>query len=188
MEQETFYKKLYSEPVSDNDDCVNPVFNDFISNLPQLSVEEQQICEGLITEGECIKALKEMSNGKSPGSDGFTVEFYKVFWRNIKNLMIESINAAYENSKLSTNQRRGIVTLIPKKGKIRILLKNWRPITLLNIDYKIITKCLAMRLHMVLPSIINLDQTGFLKNRYIGENIRTIADIIEYTSLKGAGK
>ena len=64
------------------------------------------------------------------------------------------------------------------------LLKNWRPISLLNTDYKIITKCLAIRLQKVLPSLINSDQTGFLKGRYIGENIRTIADLIDYNSLK----
>ena len=63
-------------------------------------------------------------------------------------------------------------------------MKNWRLISLLNTDYKIITKCLAIRLQKVLPSLINSDQTGFLKGRYIGENIRTIADLIDDTSLK----
>ncbi len=65
-----------------------------------------------------------------------------------------------------------------------MILKNWRPISLLNTGYKILTKSLARRIYIVLPSIINLDQTGFIKGRYIGENIRTIDDIIDYTSLK----
>ena len=62
------------------------------------------------------------------------------------------------------------------------LLKNWRPLSLLNTDYKILTKLLAIRLQKVLPSIISEDQTGYIKGRYIGENIRTILDVFEYTN------
>ena len=182
-EQKRFYRTLYTNPCSETS-VTEAQFKEFTSNVTSLSQEQQLMCEGLITEYECTKALKNMKNGKSPGCDGFNVEFYKVFWINIKSLFIESINSAYESGKLSFDQRRGIITLIPKKGKKRILLKNWRPISLLNTDYKILTKCLAIRLHGVLPSIINIDQSGFLKDRYIGENIRTIADIIDYTSLK----
>ena len=182
-EQKHFYGKLYTNPVSETS-VTDTLFNDFSSNLTTLPQDEQKLCEGLISENECTKALKTMKNGKSPGCDGFSVEFYKVFWNNIKGLFLESINAAFESGKLSFDQRRGIITLIPKRGKKRILLKNWRPISLLNTDYKILTKCLAIRLHTILPTIINVDQTGFLKDRYIGENIRTIADIIDYTSLK----
>ena len=61
-------------------------------------------------------------------------------------------------------------------------MKNWRPITLLNCDYKIATKCIASRIKKVLPKLINNDQTGFMKNRFIGENIRLIDSIINYTN------
>ena len=61
-------------------------------------------------------------------------------------------------------------------------IKNWRPITLLNTDYKIAAKALANRIKFVLPSIINNDQTGFMKNRFIGENIRLIDCIIQYAA------
>ena len=184
IEQTSFYERLYSEPANQENSCILNVTDTFTKTLPQLTEEENKMCEGLVTETECANALKDMQNGKSPGCDGFTVEFYKVFWKNIKLLFVESINYGFEKGKLSVDQKRGIITLIPKKDKIRTLLKNWRPISLLNTDYKILTKCLAMRLHGVLPSIINLDQTGFLKGRYIGENIRTISDIIDYTSLR----
>ena len=60
-------------------------------------------------------------------------------------------------------------------------MKNWRPISLLNTDYKIITKLLASRLKNVLPDVINEDQVAYLKGRYIGQNIRLIFDILEYT-------
>ncbi len=71
--------------------------------------------------------------------------------------------------------------MLPKKDKSCHLLKNWRPISLLNTDYKIIAKLLANRLKTVLPRLINNDQTGYLKNRYIGENIRLLQDISFFT-------
>ncbi len=68
------------------------------------------------------------------------------------------------HGELAIEQKKGIITLLPKKTtKNRLLLKNWRPISLLNIDYKIIAKVLATCLQAVLPSIIIDDQTGYLK-------------------------
>ena len=67
-----------------------------------------------------------------------------------------------------------MIKLIPKKNHITNYVKNWRQITLLNCDYKIASKAIANRLKAVLPSIINNDQTGFLKGRSISENIRLI--------------
>ena len=72
-----------------------------------------------------------------------------------------------------------MISLLPEKNNDTLLLKNWRPITLLNIDYKIATKCAAKRLEKVLPMLISRDQTGFVKNRFLGENIRLIFDVIE---------
>ena len=76
--------------------------------------------------------------------------------------------------------RRGIITLIPKKDKDQLLLKNWRPISLLNTDYKILTKVLAYRIKKILPDIIHNDQSGFINGRYIGENIRLFIDVFNY--------
>ena len=81
-------------------------------------------------------------------------------------------------------QRRGIIKLIPKKDAEPFLIKNWRPITLLNCDYKIGAKTIANRLKTFLPKLINSDQTGFLKGRFIGENIRLIDGIINFTAAK----
>ena len=81
---------------------------------------------------------------------------------------------------MSISQKRGIITLIPKKEKNRTLLDNWRPISLLNTDYKIATKSIAARIAKVLPSLIHEDQSGYIKGRK-GQNIRLIADIIECT-------
>ena len=180
-EQKLFYEKLYTIPHSNND-YILP--DNRVRDIVKLSDEEKEMCEGDVSIDECGKALQELQNGKSPGTDGLTNEFYKFNWNKIKDLVADSLNYALITGELSIDQKRGIITLIPKKGKKRILLKNWRPITLLNTDYKILTKSLAIRIRKVLSSIINCDQTGFLKERYIGENIRTISDLIDYTSLK----
>ena len=125
-----------------------------------------------------------MAPNKSPGSDGLPAEFYKVFWEDIKQFLLSALNFAHAKGCLSITQRRGLVTLVPKKNKPANFLKNWRPITLLNCDYKIAAKSIANRMKKILPKIINNDQTGFLKDRFIGENIRLIDSIINYTNLE----
>ena len=133
-----------------------------------------------ITNEECEIAITHMKPNKSPGSDGLTVEFYKLFWKDIKKLVINSLNEGFNLFKLSDSQKHGIITLsYTKEDKNN--LNNWRPITLLNVDYKILTHILEKRLQSVLPKIISTDQNGYLKNRFIGYSIRQIEDILELT-------
>ena len=136
-------------------------------------------CEGLLSEDECLNAIKEFKNNKSPRTDGFTSEFYKFFWPELKSDMTSSFNYAIQKGTLSISQRRGIISVISKKDKT--LLENLRPISLLNVDNKILTKAIAKRLEKILPKIINHDQTGYIKGRFIGEDIRLIQDIMSYT-------
>ena len=98
--------------------------------------------------------------------------------------LLRSLNYAYENGELSITQRLGIITLLPKGDKPKQFLKNWRPITLLNITYKLASACIAERIKNILPDLINDDQKGFMKGRYIGENIRLLYDLIFYTKLR----
>jgi len=120
-----------------------------------------------------------MECNKTPGSDGLSDEFYKVFWKDIADIFLKSINQGYRTGQLSVTQRRGIIKLIPKKDAEPHLIKNWRPISLLNCDYKIAAKAIANRFKHVPPNLIDSDQTGFLKSRFIGENIRLIDGIIK---------
>ena len=154
------------------------------SETPKLTDQEKETCEGLITKAECLAALKAMKNNKSPGTDGFGIEFYKFFWSDISSHLLSSINQAFHAGEVSIDQKRGIITLIPKKDKDRIYLKNWRPIALLNSDYKILAKVLANRLKNVITKLVDSDQKGYIKGRYIGENIRTVSDVIHYLKEK----
>jgi len=180
-----FYRDLYS--LNDNQSHNNLDHLDSVflqETLPKLDNESQSQCEGGVTTQECWNAVNSMTKGKSPGTDGLPCEFYKVFWNQICNPLVNSLNHSYEKGELSVSQKRGIITLLPKKDKSPLYLKNWRPISLLNVDYKILTKVLATRMKKILDNIINNDQTGFLKGRYIGENVRLLLDIIEYTNLE----
>jgi hypothetical protein len=177
--QADFYNKLYSEKLNETSDSYKSSLEQFLinNNMPKLSDEQKHKCEEQINETEILTAIKHLANGKTPGSDGLPADFYKFFWLDIKQFLYDSIQYAMLHGELSIEQKRGIITLLPKKGKNRLFLKNWRPISLLNTDYKIIAKILATRLQEVLPSLINLDQSGYLKKRFIGQNIRILEDV-----------
>lgn len=81
-------------------------------------------------------AINRMSKGKSPGLDGLTVEFYIFFWEDIRELLYNAFLECISTGHLSSTMKQGIITLIPKPNKDKLLLDNWRPITLLCIDYK----------------------------------------------------
>ncbi len=176
-EQARFYKDLYSAKGTDS--SAQAKFLE--QTVPVLDNQCKSNCEEDISIEELGRALKALPNGKTPGSDGFNADFYKFFWGSINELVFESLTYSLIAGELSCEQKRGVITLIPKKDKDTRHLKNWRPISLLNTDYKILTKLLAMRMQRALPNVINEDQVGYLKGRYIGQNIRTIFDIIEYS-------
>ena len=176
----SFYEKLYDKKKINLSD-----FHDFIKEdtFTCLSENQKQDLEGPIKHDEILSALKRMSNNKSPGLDGFTVEFYKVFFKDLSWFLVRSLNDSYDSGSLSITQNRGVITLLPKGQKPREFLKNWRPISLLNVSYKLASACIANRLKSVLPDLISQDQSGFMPGRFIGENIRQIYDIMNYTEI-----
>ena len=104
--------------------------------------------------------MSSFSDNKTPGEDGFTKKFYETFYDLIWRDLLVSYEASFQNGSLSISQSRGIITLIPKADGDFKQLSNWRPISLLNMDYKILTKALAKRTENYLPELINSDQTG----------------------------
>ena len=105
---------------------------------------------------------------KSPGTDGLSCEFYKVFWDDVAQILITSFNYSYEIGKLSISQRRGIIKLIPKKDANLNSTKNWRPLTLLNCDYKIATKVIASRIKIFLPKLEPVSlETDLSEKRFV---------------------
>ena len=138
----------------------------------------------MLTVNECYEILCTFKSNKSPGNDGLTAEFYKQWWHLFGVTLVNSLNKSYEAGELSNSQKQGVITLILKSGKDKRLVSSYRPITLLNVDMKIGSKTIAARLSKVLPNIINRDQAAFVSDRYIGDAVRSVADIIHYTNYK----
>lgn len=181
-EVRNFYKQLYGS-FNDNAEQDLEIQNllNSISTNPKLNEGDKVRLEGELSEEEILAVLKKMKNNKSPGSDGFTVEFFKNFYNDLKCFIRNAINEGYREGKLSITQRQGIITCLPKGDKPKQFLKNWRPITLLNVIYKLASGSIAERIKQVLDKLISKEQTGFMSGRYIGENTRLIYDILHTT-------
>ena len=93
------------------------------------------------------------------------------FWADLKALFFETICHSFQVGELPCGLRRGILSLLPKKDKDLRYLKSWRPVSLLATDYKILAKALAMKLQTVISDIVSNDQVGYIKGRFIGENV-----------------
>jgi len=183
-ELDDFYSDLLKTKFPPNEYTdLNDKFNDFLDGLeiPRLTEDEQLSLECETTLEELESVLKTFQNNKSPGKDGFTKEFYGSFFGILGNHLLNSYNEAFLRGDLSVSQRRGIISLIPKDDACLTEISNWRPITLLNVDYKIIAKVIGRRIEQILHKVIRPDQTGFIKGRYIGNNVRLLNDLMEYT-------
>ena len=177
-----FYKGLFKDKIQCNAEKCRTFLKDI--QAPSLTNEQKNICEGELLEKEIYDALTDIDNNKSPGNDGLTKEFYYTFWNDIKDVYISSIRESKTKKVLSTSQRQAIIKLIEKPNKDKRFIENWRPISLLNVDQKIISKALASRLKKVLPFLIGPGQTAYVDGRFIGESGRLIADIIETSDLE----
>ena len=158
-----FYTKLFSP-----DSIDITVQNELLANVTRrLSVPDRDLCEGDLLLSEATDTLKSMSNNKSPGPDGLTAEFYSSFWDLL------------DTSDLCDFMKTSITRLVFKKGDKKNL-KNWRPISLLNVDYKICSKSLSMRLSKVLDVIVAPDQTCSVPGRSISSNLNLLRDTLDY--------
>ena len=176
--QAKFYSELYKSKSTINKSDILTYLDNI--EIPKLSIKEKNFCDGDLTIDECYDTLKTFSANKTPGNDGLSVEFYKQFWCWIGKPMVQCFNRAFTKGELSTSQRQAVITVLDK-GKDRSLIKNWRPISLLNVDYEKLSKTLANRLKVVLPKLIHHNQVGFITGRNIAENLRAISDIFDYT-------
>ena len=137
-------KKLYEDLYAERKQPINNDINNL--NPTQLTQPERELLEQDITKKEIEKALSQLKNNKSPGTDGYSAEFYKTFWPQIGYYFHDCINQCYLEGNLTETQTEGLISCLPKGGKARNLLKNWRPISLLNTAYKLISMCITNRM------------------------------------------
>ena len=134
----SLYTTLYRR--EEVDDSLNPFF---FNELPCLSEESAILCEGSITIDECEMAIKQMSNFKTHGLDGLPKEFYAFAFKYIGKAFVRFLNRCCCEGVLPPSQRQGLITLICKDPANADTLNKWRPVSLLNTDYKILYKVLT---------------------------------------------
>ena len=170
-----FYSDLFSsEPV---DACCKQAC--LASIEKHLSASQQQSCEGFLSLQELTDSVKGLNLGKSPGSDGLSVEFYLHFWEILGPLLLRVANECFRDGDFCDSMKGSVTRLIFKKRGDRKSLKNWRPISLLNVDYKIISKVITSRLANVIEFIVHSDQTCSVPGRSIFSNVTLLRDIMD---------
>ena len=116
--------------------------------------------------------------------DGIPIEFYKSYFEYIKNDLLQLYNSIlFGDDNLTTSMKQAIITLLSKNDK-KENLKNWKPISLLSSNYKILTKILSNRLKPTLEHTISIEQTCEIPNRSIFSNLFTIREIINHSNTK----
>lgn len=172
----SFYETLYTKENIDNAHAET-----LVNNLEySLNEEDQDELDGFITDEEAIKAIKNMENNKAPGMDGLPKEFYGLMWPVIEQDIIEVFNCILLTEAMPPSMTEGLITLIYKeKGDIADL-KNWRPITLMNVDYKILMKILADRIKPVMHKLVSPEQACGVHERTIHDQLYLLQDCYDF--------
>ncbi|KAJ4919191.1 hypothetical protein JOQ06_000140 [Pogonophryne albipinna] len=159
-------------------------FHLFCRGLPTVSEETNKELDGPLTEEELCAALKSMQGGKAPGIDGLPPEFYKTFWDFLKEDLMDLFNESLNDSFLPLSCRRAVLTLLQKKGDLQEI-KNWRPVSLLCTDYKLLFRALSSRLRKVMDQVVDRTQTYCVPGRSIVDNVSLIRDILQVSGFLG---
>ena len=168
-----YYKKLFTAIDSeDSQDIFAKI------QLPQVKEEDYEMLESPITLEEIEIAIRQLSTDKCPALDGYPIEFYQKCLGKIKHTHHSLYIKIVEDQEFNDSARLGVISLLEKVGKDQLQISNWQPLTLLGSDFKIFTKILANRMSIVSTYLIHPDQSGFLKGRFIAENLMDINMVV----------
>ena len=158
---------MYFQYVNENDIKVKPADKKQLNKL----IEYDEIC----------MAVYSMKNGKTPGSNGLPIEVYKTFWSLLGHEYHEALVYCLDiQNELTLTMKHRLLCMIPKKDRNPNYVRNWRLLTLMNTDHRILAKVLARRMTPIMSYIIGEQQTGYIKGRFIGINIHRMMDIIQH--------
>ena len=186
VQEETakYWEKMFADEgiTTEEEDIREYLGEEAVAGAKKVTEQEREEMDRDITLEDIEETIKNLKSDKSPGVTGFTNEFYKEFSKDLNIWILNYIHYTYQEKTLSYMQRRGAITLIPKGQKDKSDLGNWRPITLLNTLYKLISAIMAKKIKKVLPRIIGHEQKGFVDGRNIADAIRGVYDTIDYAN------
>ena len=174
-EVRSFYEELYS-CTHINKNSAHEILDFITKKVPENDMEN---LEADFTCDEIKTALFSMTKNKSPGPDGLTAEFFCRFYHLFENIFMKIFSIIQEEQIMTRSMRHGVITLIYKNRGDKNSLKNFRPISLLCVDYKIMARIMSNRLKFVLPKLISNSQTCCILGRDIADTTSSIRDLIE---------
>lgn len=166
----------------DNDQGIDAFLSQL--NLPTLTDEQNKRLLSPITEEEIHLAIKKLKKGKMAGTDGFSPEWYKIMESCLTPALLKTFNWVMQKKTVPPSWNEAIISIIPKEGKDRQECSNYRPISVLNIDYKLFASIISRRLEIILPLLIHKGQTGFIKQRQTQDSIRRVLHVMQYAVQK----
>jgi hypothetical protein len=169
-----YYKDLLTETIDDR----MPTIDKITRHIPSLvTLEQNEALMRPITQEEVDQAVKEMPPGKAPGPDGFTSDFFHYCWEMIREEVWQVVEESRTSGQVLSALNATFLMLIPKEERVTHP-KQYRPITLCNVIYKIITKVIAMRLKPILPFVISKEKAGYMEGRKIMDSVILAHEVI----------
>ena len=174
-----FYNELYKEEETEND-----VQDIFLNYTRKLSEEEKNECGIKIMVSDLKTALFSMNENATPGPNGLTVSFYKKFFDTLAPIYEQFLTLLYKGNNLAYYFKLSFITVLPKDSGSLLEIKNYRPISLLNTDFKMLTKAIVNKISPFLELLIHPDQAACIKGRNIQKTNHLIRDIISLANIK----
>lgn len=172
-----YYKNLYSQPPSATSEQMKAFLQTL--DLPTIGKKQNSFLTSPIERSEIEGAVKRLKTNKSPGSEGLPTEWYKIFREQLLPILERTFNHILEKGKLPPSWKEAVISVIPK-GNSSETCSGYRPISILNVDYKLYTAIISKRFEHFMKDLIDEDQTGFIKGRQTHDNIRRTLHILEH--------
>ncbi|KAL3686920.1 hypothetical protein R1sor_013229 [Riccia sorocarpa] len=180
---EAYYKQLYTRGEATED--VTQARTTVLSNLTRrINTAEDEAIHSIPSPEEIDEVVDRLAAGKSPGIDGLTAETLRTCWSFVRRDCIDMVQEFWCRGALTEKTRTAVIKLLPKNDQ-KHLLKNWRPLSLMGITYKILAKIMANRFKQLMPKLVDDLQTGFIKGRSIASNLLSLRLGADWAKISG---